>query len=301
MSRNLSGMPFDTPQSEPAPTRDAGTTEGRGPRKPRAQAVLEVISKTRISPRLLRVRLGGEQFSVLRRNDHTDAYVKLLIAVPGSGLRPPYDLDAIREQDPAQLPSRRTYTVRRWDHEAGTIDLDFVLHGHGDGADDDGIAARWADEAQPGDQIALSGAGGGYSPDPASSRHLLIGDHAALPAIAAALESMDPAAQGTALIHLDHAEDALQLEHPAGLEVRWVIGEREQLLEEVAALDLVDPTGLQVFCHAERGLTKQLRRLLVAERQIPREAISISAYWALGRVEDQFQAEKREDIGKIDD
>ena len=82
MSRNLSGMPFDTPQSEPAPTRDAGTTEGRGPRKPRAQAVLEVISKTRISPRLLRVRLGGEQFSVLRRNDNTDAYVKLLIAVP---------------------------------------------------------------------------------------------------------------------------------------------------------------------------------------------------------------------------
>lgn len=294
-------MPFDTPQSEPTPTTDAGTTEGRGPRKPRAQAVLEVISKTRISPRMLRVKLGGEQISQLRRNDHTDAYVKLLIAVPGSGLRPPYDLDAIRVQDPAMLPSRRTYTVRRWDHEAGTIDLDFVLHGHGDGADDDGIAARWADEAQPGDQIALSGAGGGYSPDPVATRHLLIGDHAALPAIAASLESMDAEAQGTALIHLDHPEDALQLDHPAGVEVRWVIGEREQLLDEVAALDLADPAGLQVFCHAERGLTKQLRRLLVVERQIPREAISISAYWALGRVEDQFQAEKREDIGKIDD
>ena len=44
-----------------------------------------------------------------------------------------------------------------------------------------------------------------------------------------------------------------------------------------------------------------MRRLLVTERQIPREAISISAYWALGRVEDQFQAEKREAIGKIDE
>ena len=45
---------------------------------------------------------------------------------------------------------------------------------------------------------------------------------------------------------------------------------------------------------------KQLRRLLVKEAGIPREQISISAYWALGRIEDQFQAEKREPIGAID-
>lgn len=56
-----------------------------------------------------------------------------------------------------------------------------------------------------------------------------------------------------------------------------------------------------MFCHAERGLTKQLRRLLVKDSGIPREQISVSAYWALGRIEDQFQAEKREIIGKIDD
>lgn len=263
--------------------------------------MLEVVRKSRLSPRLIRVTLGGEQFSELRTNDFTDAYVKLLIAQPGSGLRPPYDMDAIREQDPELMPSRRTYTVRNWDHEAGTIDLDFVLHGHGDDDGEDGIAARWADIAQPGDRIALSGAGGAYSPDPEASSHLLIGDHAALPAIAAALERMTADARGIALIHLEHEDDVLTIDHPAGVEVHWVIGEREQLLAEAAALDLAEVEGLQVFCHAERGLTKQLRRLLVTERQIPREAISISAYWALGRVEDQFQAEKREDIGKIDD
>lgn len=263
--------------------------------------MLEVVRKSRISPRLLRITLGGEQFGEVRTNDFTDAYVKLLIAQPGSDLHPPYDLDAIRAQDPASLPSRRTYTVRSWDHEARTLDLDFVLHGHGDGADEDGIAARWADLAQPGDRVALSGAGGGYSPDPAAAFHLLIGDHAALPAIAATLERMQHDARGIALIHLEHQDDVLNLRHPAGVEVRWVIGEREQLLAEAAAVDLETIEGLQVFCHAERGLTKQLRRLLVTERQIPREAISISAYWALGRVEDQFQAEKREAIGKIDE
>ena len=147
----------------------------------------------------------------------------------------------------------------------------------------------------------MSGAGGAYTPLPGSRRHLMIGDHAAVPAIAAGLESMDADAEGTVLIQLDHDEDRLELEHPTGVELRWLIGERELLVDTVAALDLEDQEGLQVFCHVERGITKQLRKVLVKDAGIPREQISISAYWALGRIEDQFQAEKREPVGKIDD
>lgn len=273
------------------------TTPEPAARRKNTQAVLEVQGKSRLSPRLLRVTLGGDQYSELRRNHHVDAYVKLLIASEESGLLPPYDLDEIRASAPEHLPARRTYTVRHWDDAAQTLDIDVVLHGEGDA----GVAARWADAAQPGDRIALSGAGGGYSPDPEQSFHLLIGDHATVPAIAAAVESMEPAARGLALIHLDHEEDVLPLEHPEGVELRWLIGDPEQLFEQVQALDLSETEGLQVFCHAERGMTKRLRRVLVKDRQIPRAAISISAYWALGRIEDQFQAEKREAIGKIDD
>src|SRR5690625_5319627 len=65
----------------------------RAARRKGTQAVLEVRGKTRLSPRLLRVTLGGEQYSELRRNHHTDAYVKLLIASEESGLLPPYDLE----------------------------------------------------------------------------------------------------------------------------------------------------------------------------------------------------------------
>ena len=280
-----------------APISTAAPAE-RGPKRPRKQVLLEVQGKTRISPRLLRVTLGGDQYGDLHRNDHSDAYVKLLIADPSVDLKPPYDLETLRENSPELLPARRTYTVRRWDDEARTLDLDFVLHGHGD---DSGVAARWADEALPGDRIALTGAGGGYVPDPGSASHLMIGDHAALPAIAASLEVMDPRATGLVLLHLDQEEDTVSLTRPEGVELRWVIGDRELLLAAVADLDLTSTEGLQVFCHAERGLTKQLRRVLVKEAGIAREQISISAYWALGRIEDQFQAEKREPIGKIDD
>lgn len=282
-----------TDQSSPA-----SATAQRPARPKRTQAVLEVLGKTRVSPRLLRLTLGGEGYEALNRNRNSDAYVKFLIADPASGLQPPYDMDALRENSPELMPARRTYTVRRWDDEKRQIEVDVVLHGHGE---DSGIAARWADEAQPGDLLAMSGAGGGYTPAPETRRHLMLGDHAALPAIAAGLEAMDEDAQGTVLIQLDHDEDRLELEHPAGVEVRWLIGERELLLEAVDQLNLEDHEGLQIFCHVERGITKQLRAKLVKQAGIPREQISISAYWALGRIEDQFQAEKREPIGRIDD
>lgn len=278
--------------------RPAAASAERPARPARTQAVLEVLGKSRLSPRLLRLTLGGEGYSALHRNENTDAYVKLLLADPASALRPPFDLDALREQSPELLPARRTYTVRRWDDARRSLQIDVVLHEDGD---DTGVAARWADQAQPGDLVALTGAGGGYTPQPGTRRHLLIGDHAALPAIAASLEAMGPDATGLVLLHLDHAEDRLELERPAGVELRWVLGPREQLVEAVRALDLAEPEGLQVFCHVERGTTKQLRRVLVRDAGIPRDQISISAYWALGRVEDQFQAEKREPIGKIDE
>ena len=281
-----------TDQSSPA-----SATAQRPARPKRNQAVLEVLGKTRVSPRLLRLTLGGEGYEALNRNRNSDAYVKFLIADPASGLQPPYDMDALRENSPELMPARRTYTVRRWDDEKRRIEVDVVLHGDGE---DSGIAARWADEAQPGDLLAMSGAGGGYTPAPETRRHLMLGDHAALPAIAAGLEAMDEDAQGTVLIQLDHDEDRLELEHPAGVEVRWLIGERELLLEAVDQLNLEDHEGLQIFCHVERGITKQLRAKLVKQAGIPREQISISAYWALGRIEDQFQAEKREPIGAID-
>ena len=51
--------------------------------------------------------------------------------------------------------------------------------------------------ARPGDRIHLSGPGGAYAPDPTADWHLLVGDESALPAIAAAVDALDPAARGT--------------------------------------------------------------------------------------------------------
>jgi NADPH-dependent ferric siderophore reductase len=264
-------------------------------RAARSQHVLEVVRTERLTPHLVRVHLGGEgtrallEQAVPERLASTDAYVKLMLPQPGSGVTPPFDLPALRAALPPEaLPAVRTYTLRHADPAAGTCAIDFVVHG------DEGLAGPWAASAQPGDLVAASGPGGLYRPsaDEGVAR-VLLGDDSAVPAIAAALAAMP--------VHLDE----LPLAHPAGVELRWIHRSRVPgavpggLLVE-AARALARPDGeVEVFAHGERGAMKELRALLQDGWGIDRRALSLSAYWALGRAEDRFQAEKREPVGAI--
>ncbi|MGG5753904.1 siderophore-interacting protein [Zafaria sp. Z1313] len=269
------------------------------PRPQRPQTVLEVLATERLSEHMVRLTLGGEGFAGYQDKDATDKYVKLLFADPALGLEPPYDLDELRSRlEPEQMPVRRTYTVRSVDPDAGTLQIDFVVHG------DEGIAGPWAAAAQPGDKLCFNGPGGMYSPDPAAGWHLLAGDESALPAIASALEAMGPDARGIAYLEVASAADELELSAPAGIELRWLhrggtfSPETTRLAAAVMAGQWLDG-DVQVFGHGEREMIKALRRYLADERGVPRQRMSLSAYWAHGRAEDTFQAEKREPIGQI--
>ena len=279
----------------------------RPARAPRAQHVLEVVRTERLTPHLVRVHLGGEgtrellEQAVPERLAATDAYVKLMLPQPGSGVVPPFDLPALRATLPAEaLPAVRTYTLRHADPAAGTCAIDFVVHG------DEGLAGPWAASARPGDLLAASGPGGLFRPsaDPALAR-LLVGDDSAVPAIAAALAAMPADARGLALLEVDGPGDELPLARPTGVEVRWI--HRSGAPGAVPGALLVDavralarPDGeVEVFAHGERGAMKELRVILQDGWGIDRRALSLSAYWALGRAEDRFQAEKREPVGAI--
>lgn len=263
----------------------------RTKRPDRPQAILTVVSTETITPNLIRITAGGEGFDAIRDNESSDKYVKIMFADPAFGLVPPYDLAALREHSPEMLPRNRTYTVREMDRERKQLTIDFVVHG------DEGIAGPWAKTAAPGDTLVAMGAGGAYRPDSAAPWHLLIADHTALPAVSAAIEVMDADARGQVIANVAHAEDRLLPEVPAGITVTWVEDD-EALIAAVADLEWPEGTP-QVFAHGERETIKAIRRIL-KEREVPRESLSISAYWARGRAEDQFQAEKREPIGQID-
>jgi NADPH-dependent ferric siderophore reductase len=272
----------------------------------RPQHVFVVDHTERLSPHMVRVHLGGSAFEDFvaqadpDRLAATDKYVKLLLAKPSLGLVPPYDLEALRETLPKHdRPARRTYTVRAVDHTTRTIAIDFVVHG------DEGLAGPWAASAQPGDRLALSGPGGGYAPttDPAVT-HVLLGDDSALPAIGAALESMPDSATGVALVEVAGPADEQDIRHPAGVDLRWLhrdaTGAEPGTLLLAAAGALTRPSSpVQVFAHGERTAMKAIRRLLQDDWGLEKREMSLSAYWALGRGEDEFQEEKREPVGVI--
>ncbi len=246
-------------------------------RSPRPAIDLTVVASSWLTPQLVRVTLGGPGFARFEDRTETDKYVKLMFT------------------DTDSLIVTRTYTVRRVDHEAQTLDIDFVVHG------DEGLAGPWAASAAPGVSLRLMGPGGGYAPNPEASWYLYLGDLSAVPAISAALEALPADAVGVAYIEVDSDDAALVLEAPLGVEVHWVVNEdhaTDTLADRVRGMPWRDGT-VDVFAHGERESMKALRRALFDERGLDRGQVSLSGYWARGRTEDRFQAEKREPIGQI--
>jgi NADPH-dependent ferric siderophore reductase len=268
-------------------------------RTPRAQIVLSVVRTEWLTPRMVRIVAGGPGFADLVGNGYTDKYTKVIFVKPGLGLEPPYDLPALRESlAPADWPVVRTYTIRSIDDAAAEITIDFVVHGA------EGVAGPWAAAARAGDAVVLGGAGGAYAPAPDAGWHMLAGDESALPAIASALAAMPAGARGIAHLEVEDALDEIPLVAPSGVILNWLhrgpSRDAGALAAAVDAAEWPDGASVQVFAHGERESMKAIRAVL-ARRGVTRDRFSLSGYWAYGRTEDRFQAEKREPIGVIPD
>jgi NADPH-dependent ferric siderophore reductase len=268
-------------------------------KKSRPQVNLTVIRREELSPHMVRIVAGGDGFADFSNNGFVDRYVKIVFPQPGIEYPSPLDLWSVRETMPReQWPYTRTYTVRWVDEAARELAIDFVVHG------DEGLAGPWAAQAQPGDTLTFTGPGGAYNPAPDADWYLFAGDEAALPAIAAVIESLPAEATGLAFLEVDSDADIQPVAAPTGLELRWLTrngvpaGESNLLVQAVA--DAAWPAGrVDVFAHGERGYMKALRDVFFKQRGLDRKQVSLSGYWAKGRVEDVFQAEKKLPVGQI--
>ena len=187
----------------------------RRPRKPRVQTVLEVLRREELTPHMVRLYIGGENFAKFNQNEFTDPYIKIFFVKPELGLEPPYNVQELRETlAPEDLPVTRTYTVREVNADEGWISVDFVVHGEA------GLAAPWAAAAQPGERVVFSGPGGGYAPDASADWYLLAGDESALAAIASSIEAMPADAVWVAIIEDGCEADELEISLPEGIDIR---------------------------------------------------------------------------------
>jgi NADPH-dependent ferric siderophore reductase len=251
-----------------------------------------VVQRTeRITPHMIRVVLTSEDFV---DNGTTDHYVKLLFGKPGVEYPEPLDMGVVRETFPAEhWPTMRTYTVRSWDEDSKELTIDFVYHG------DEGVAGPWAAAAKPGDVLWFNGPGGAYAPDEAADWHLLVGDESALPAIGAAVEQLPPGARATVLLEVEDETEQQKFGGSGEVDVTFFhragsdTARGDSLVAAVAALDF--PAGdPHIFVHGEAGFVFRIRQNLFTDRGLPRDRVSLSGYWRLGKNEDGWQAEKAE-------
>jgi NADPH-dependent ferric siderophore reductase len=174
-------------------------------------------------------------------------------------------------------PRRRRYTVRRWDANARRLTLDFVAHG------DVGFAGRWAQRAEVGNMLQMTGPSGRYRPDPDAAWHLFVGDESALPAIAASLEVLAADKRAVVVAVVDGPGDEIDMPLVADVDMRWLHRctawtPEDLLVDAVAALEW-QPGKVDVFVHGEAGETRAVRQHLLTERGVDKETSSISPYW----------------------
>lgn len=200
---------------------------------------------------------------------------------------------------------------------AAELDIDFVLHPGGGS----GPAGQWAGGATVGDSLTVIGPcarwgdclGIEFAPGSAG-RVLLVGDETAVPAIAAILESLPAHVSGHAVLEVPTAADFLDIAFPANVEVRWharngaghgelmdadvrnvilpaacLRGEEPEEVDIDGALLWETPEatpghGLYAWLAGEAAAIRGLRRYLVRDVGMDRNAVAFMGYWRMGQV-----------------
>lgn len=166
-------------------------------------------------------------------------------------------------------PLRRRYTIRRSNATAGTVDLEFELHGG------DGVAVQWATSAEVGSRLEAIGPRGTNTVQVGASAHLFVVDDSAMPAAFAMLEALPPGASATGVLVTPHGAGSRPLADGAqGHRFVWVT---EEEVTDVLG-QLPNEPALAAYVYGERGLVLRVVAQLVRSG-IDTAALSSKAYW----------------------
>ena len=268
---------IQTMSESPEPTAaDTGVRRVRHAMKLR---LLQVRRITDISPLLRCVTFTGadlQDFVTASFDDH----VKLFFPLPGE-VEPllPSGPPGSRATD-GPRPVARDYTPRRFDAAVGELDIEFLLHGHGP-------AASWAAQATIGQKLGLGGPRGSFILPDGLPWQLLIGDDAALPAIARRLAEL-PA--GTPVQVLQETRDAgtqVALPTAAAAQISWLHrhaaapGTSGLLAAAAGRLAKPDGDGF-VWAAGEAAEIAAVRQVLVSQWGLPKHQIRAASYWKRG-------------------
>ncbi len=253
--------------------------------------VVRIVNPT---PHMRRITLSGPG---LERYVIGGQHIKLFIP-PEGVVKPEWPVpgeDGIPIWPPEERrPLVRTYTVRDIDEQAGTCDIDFVLHG------DRSVGSRWATYAKVGDVVGVRGPVGRPVPD--ADWYLLVGDETALPVIARTIETLPATSKGVAIIEVSDESEQQPIKYEADIELRWLLrngdeaGTTALLVDAVRAVEM-PPAGTRI--HAMAGVEytafKAIRRYWRDELQLNKKDLLPVAYWRRGVAEGEAVPDDEKD------
>lgn len=246
--------------------------------------VTSVSAVRDVHPHLREITFAGGDLDTFVPNG-PDAFVYVLLPPPGRTeltVDQTFAWSDVPGMPDDEKPVGAYYTVRHWRPETGELVALFVLHG------DSGPASAWATRVQPGDPAALWGPRTSWEPPAGTDAYLLVADETGLPAVAGVLDLLPADAAIQVVAEAGSAEERQELPDHPGATVTWV--HRDGAAAGTATTLLVDAVrqlpwpgpGTYVFGGGEsRSLTK-VRRFVRDERGLPREAVSLVAYWRHG-------------------
>ena len=218
----------------------------------------EVVATKTLTPRMRRVTL----------------HMRTLTALP---LQPAQDVGLVFT-GPDGRELRRRYTIRHADRDAGTIELDGILHGHA------GPGAAWFEHAQIGDTVEAVGPRGKVVLQPGVDWHLFAGDESGLPAFAELIAALPGWSNAVLVVEVADAAEEIDLPDTT----HWVHREGAKpgsasLLERaLAELELPAGRGAAYLLGESRCMVT-LRPALEG-RGIAHADMFLRGYWNLGRI-----------------
>jgi NADPH-dependent ferric siderophore reductase len=269
--------------TDPSPrTGGLAHTRKRERRYPPQLWRLPVLRTTSVTPRMIRVTVGGARLADFPPITG-EAHVVLYFYEPGAEVPEPLTLQSARNHFATARPAMRSYTLRRVDLATRELDLDFVVH------DESGPAAAWAQQAEAGQELIVVGPSPGYQPDPDIAAHLFVGDETALPAIEVMLGQLPASARATVIVEVADAAEEHQLTSAASVEVHWLhrdgapAGRENSLVEALADIDLELPAAdIAVWAAGEKAAVHAVRTHLLTDRGLDRRQVRASSYWRIG-------------------
>ena len=233
-----------------------------------------VVDVSDLTPRMRRVALEGASLTGFAEPEPA-ASVRLLLPGPAGLVVPTWNGNEFLLPDGSR-PLLRTFTPVVVDPGGGRLVVDVVRHGGG-------AATDWAQTARPGDPVAVSGPGRGWTPPRGATSFVVAGDEAAIPAARQVLAALPPGAEVTTLVEVADSTARQDLTD-RGSAVEWLVRADDEpgarLVDAVTAQGDSPTTAWWVA--GEAAAVQRIRVHLFREVGVDRARASVRGYWKRG-------------------